>query len=147
MTNNDLDEILNLDLRQADKNEIEASLGVSWKEGLERSLDNSVITWVVIYKENIEGIFGLGQIKQIGVPWFLATDKFNEFKFAFARTSLEVVHKEMLRRYNKLVNFVDSRHLDSIKWLTWLGFKIDILHHFYFYDKNIPFYMFSKEDQ
>lgn len=138
MTKEDIVDVLALDLRKADRAEAKAALNAGSADALAYSLANSVEVWVVIHLGKIEAVFGicLG-----GIPWFLATDKFKEFKITFAKESKSMV-KALLRKYGTLQNTVDSRNEDAIKWLRWLGFIVDAENEIYLYDYNVPFYSF-----
>lgn len=141
MREDDLDEILSLDLRKADKEEAWASTGMSPAEALILSIKSAMLTWVVVHEDKIEAVFGLSYE---GAPWFVATDKFKEFSYSFAKQAKEVVGL-MLEICPKLANYVDSRHHESIKFLKWLGFDVDEEHPYYFADPSVPFYKFTKE--
>lgn len=141
----DLPEIINLRLRQADIDEIRASVGVSPAEALVSSLAWSTEAWVVIHEGKIEAVFGVSVVSDYAIPWFLATDKFKEFRFTFAKESKKVV-KELLSTYKCLSNFVSSRHKESIRWLKWLGFTVDETAPVIFQDDNVPFYQFYMKE-
>lgn len=138
----DIIEVLSLDLRQADREEAKAFVGVPPMEALVYCLEDSVDVWVVIHEDKIEGVFGVALVPGHGVPWFVATDKFREFRITFAKESKTVV-RSLLKRYEKLINFVDSRHTASIKWLRWLGFEVDEDIEHFFSDPEVPFYQFK----
>src|SRR5690625_1598985 len=111
MEDHEILSVLALDLRQADKDELKASAGdIPVSEALLLSLQASVEAWVVVHDGRIEAVFGVSEgATEYGVPWFLATDKFSEFRISFAKESREVV-RGMLDRWGFLLNFVDSRH-------------------------------------
>lgn len=145
----DLESVYSLKLRQADIDEIKASTGHDPVGALLRSVNISERVWVVVHKGKIEGVFGVAPSGTFGVPWFVATDKFSEFRYTFAKESKSLV-KEILSGYEALGNFVDSRHEESIRWLRWLGFTIMTDNGFTLYDKAAKFYYFvmfnGKED-
>lgn len=92
----------------------------------------------MIHKEQIEGVFG---ISKAGSPWFLCTDKFDEFRISFAKESKHFV-QDLLEEYGFLANFVDSRHEASIRWLKWLGFTVRDDFELLLNDPEVPFYYF-----
>jgi hypothetical protein len=141
-TSNDFETVINLSLRKHDFEECLILLDTTdSKEILTKALQTSVYTWVGLYKGQIECVFGLGELsKSIGIPWFLSTDKFNEFKITFGKQSKQVV-QTMLTLYPTLINIIDVRNTDSIHWLEWLGFTIDYYHPVYL--KGYPFYQFN----
>jgi hypothetical protein len=135
--------IASLDLREADKREARAFLGMEPMEALKLSLKYSDEIWAIIDDDKYEAFFGVCQGDGYGIPWFVSTDKFEEFKIAFARQSREYV-KYMLKRYKKLQNYVSTDNRKSIAWLKWLGFTIHPLEE-RFHDPDIFFYKFTKE--
>lgn len=138
----DIIEVLSLDLRQADRDEIKACIGTGSAEAIAWSLQNSVDAWVVIHKDKIEGVFGACLASFKGIPWFLATDKFSEFRITFMRQSLDFI-MWLIDRYEHLENYIDSRNEKSIRWLKWLGFTVDEDIEYFMDDPNVPFYKFS----
>jgi hypothetical protein len=143
MTDADLSEVLNMQLRPEDKEELKASTGLEPREALSLSIANSKITWVVIHKEKIAAIFGLGesQLSNVGVPWLLATEQFTEFSFKFARHCREVF-KVMKSYYPILINYVYSLNSQTIQWLVWLGFRINVRNPIYTPFSPHAFYLF-----
>lgn len=139
----DLQSIFALDLREADVEEIKASTGYNPVEALRFSIDLSEKVWVVIHEDKIEGVFGVVRKETGGVPWFVATDKFKEFRWTFAKESKKLV-KELLEEYGTLANFVMASHKESIKWLEWLGFKLSLVT-FPLCDPNVLFHYFVME--
>jgi hypothetical protein len=130
-----------LDLREADKKEANALSGLPWELTLYLTIAHSKYTYVGIYNENIECVFGLIELEnKVASPWFVTTDKFNSFGLTFAKESKKLF-KEWLNEYPILTNYVSSDHTESINWLKWLGFKIDEMP-IRFADPNINFYKF-----
>jgi hypothetical protein len=146
-TPDDFETVINLKLRQADADEITALTQLNVKDSLTQCIKYSKHTWVGLYNGTIECVFGLGEVNsQIGVPWFLSTDKFNEFKIAFGKESKRVVDT-MLALYPNLINLIDSRNSVSINWLKWLGFTIEYNHPIdYSGHKFYQFYLNKKGD-
>lgn len=138
----DLDEVLDLNLRTADQEEIVAATGLPVQESLLRSIAiSNGGAWVGIHKDRIEAVFGVVESPFLAVPWFVATDKFHEFWLKFVRESREFIYA-LLDRYGLLVNFVDSRHTEAIRWLRWLGFVVDETRSIILSDPDVPFFRF-----
>lgn len=138
-------EVISLDLRPEDREEIEAATGREWKRALEGSLSFSDRTWVVIHKGKIEAVFGIRILSEdIAVPWFLATKKFSSFAFRFAKKSKEVIQMWKDMGFRSLMNIVYAKNLASINWLKWLGFTVTD-EYIYLYDQVIPFRKFYME--
>ena len=134
-------EVLNMQLRELDIEELEAATGLNWKDAFKWSIRNSKHTWVIIYNRKIEGVFGLGDNDCIGVPWFVATNKFDSFSFAVGKQSKEII-KMFLEIYPYLQNYVYAKHFTAIRWLRWLGFTVNN-EYVWFYDKYVPFHKFT----
>lgn len=134
-------EVLNMQLRELDIEELEAATGWAWKKALQYSVSTSRYTWVIIYRGKIEGVFGLGDSYRIGVPWFVATNKFDSFSFAVGKQSKEII-KMFLEIYPYLQNYVYAKHFTAIRWLRWLGFTVNN-EYVWFYDKYVPFHKFT----
>lgn len=122
----DYEEVINLQLREMDIEEVRASSGgLEPREVLKLSLIASDQVWVVIHNGKIEAVFGVTKTPTSeGIPWFLTTDKFKEFTIAFAKESKKVV-QEMLKEYKRLYNVVSANHKEAIEWLEWLGFTVE----------------------
>lgn len=54
--------------------------------------------------------------------WLYSTPEVADHKFVFVRYS-QLVMKEMLRIYPRIVGVTDVKSTDSIRWLKWLGAK------------------------
>jgi len=113
-------------MRQADRDEVEASSGRSPYEALEFSLARSVIARTVLVDGRPAGMFGCGDLNILarsGAPWLLGTDDLALAPVAFLRASLDW-QRQLFERYDVLRNLVDDRNAASIRWLQWLGFKL-----------------------
>lgn len=141
----DLPVVLNLELRQSDKDELKASVGLDPADAILISLLHSTEKWVVVHDNKIEAVFGVSWVpeRQLAVPWFLGTDKIEDYSITFIRQSKKIV-EDWLDRYGVLFNLVDSRHTASIRWLKWLGFTVDEEVEVTLSDPNVPFYRFFK---
>lgn len=135
----DVPAILKMKLREADVEECSAFLGQSSRAALLNTVEHSPQLWVIIHKENIEGVFGVTNYAE---PWFVASDMFDEYWRVFARQTKRDVDM-LFTHFNYLQNYVDSRHTASIRWIKWLGFTVEDTPH-YFHDKSVPFFKFYK---
>jgi hypothetical protein len=111
-------------LRQADKQEIQATFGEGKDpvhvllEGMEWS--SPCYTILAPNNEPI-GIFGVRPVgEHNGIMWMLATDRLEDFGREFLRRSHEWVEK-LHRKYQVLGNCVDARNEVHIRWLKWIG--------------------------
>lgn len=118
---------LALNLRAADREEIAASSGHAPAEAVQYSVEVSINPWAAMDAEGVVALWGVGVgslAASVGHPWMLGTDRLS-VKY---RRELLTVAKDhvsrMRRQFTYLVNFVDARHTDSIRWLRWCGFDI-----------------------
>lgn len=114
-------------MRQADRDEIKAAYGHDPFHALMASTSLSDMLWTGFNKNEPICIFGVGTqsfMEGTGSPWMLGTDGILACKYAFVYKSALFVDS-MLARYRKLSNYVDARNHVSIRWLCWLGFKIE----------------------
>jgi len=77
-----------------------------------------------------------------GVPWALASVGWYDVSRGFLRVCRAYV-AEMQRHYRYLENLVDARNEDSIRWLVWCGFIVDI-DAIIFGPERRPFFRFHK---
>lgn len=144
----DYPRVITMKLREADAEELCNATGLpSAQEALALSLVYSKYTWVFVFKGEIEAVFGLGCCRvndeDLGNPWFMSTDKFDEFSFTFARESKRVV-SIMEAMYPKMINQVSIYHIKAIIWLQWLGFDVDQSKVYNSLLTDKPFYFFRK---
>lgn len=141
------DEVLNLQLREADKQEVRASHDMSTEEALRHSLDSSTSTWVIYYDNRIIAAFGVSKLKNtaLAMPWLLGTEDLHKIKFRIIKYSMLIIEYLMFQdeTVNCLVNFVSTKHTEAIKWLRWLGFTISDKE-MYLHDDGVSFKQFYK---
>lgn len=111
-------------LREADKQEIMAAVGLKPAPGLLHCLmESKPCLTMVGDEEEPFGMFGL-------VPdddgfsasvWMLASDDIIKYRMVFLREAQRWV-KETNKEYPVLYNSVDARNGLHIKWLRWMGF-------------------------
>ena len=94
----------------------------------------------------IFGITPMGMLSGKGSPWLLGTEDIFKVSRKFLKGSKGIV-QEWADRYKLLLNYVDVRNKQSIRWLEWLGFSIvaavpigvngEMFHPFYIGDPNV----------
>ncbi|WP_109798679.1 hypothetical protein [Novosphingobium meiothermophilum] len=112
-------------LRQADIDEIQASVGGEPAEAVRQSVACSTRCWVGLDRTGLPVVlFGVAPsvIAGVGQPWLVATDASGRERVAFARLSRPYA-EEMLEVYPVLTNFVDVRNEAALDWLVWAGFR------------------------
>ena len=114
-------------LRQADKDEIQAAVGAEPSKALMESIKLSGDTgYTVKDLETDEPLACFGTAPydmNMGVVWFLGSDElFKKSRMSFLRNSAFWVEK-LFGDFSLLFNVVDSRNKVHIRWLKWLDFK------------------------
>lgn len=110
--------------RMVDREEMLAGAGQSIADALQYGIDQSLRAWVI--EAHGRPLAAVGDTMHgigTGVPWMVTTDHVVRDARAFLRGSRAVL-MEMLQRHQLLVNYVDARNVNAIRWLAWLGFTI-----------------------
>lgn len=111
--------------RAADVAEIKACCGLDIQEALELCAQHSLRAWVI--ESSGKPLAAVGDTLAaigIGVPWMITTDHIVSDRRGFLRASRAVM-VEMFQRHIQLINYVDARNVDAIRWLSWLGATIE----------------------
>jgi hypothetical protein len=111
-------------LRQADKDEIEASSGFPPDEALGYSLGCSDLVWGLFVDGKVHALWGVAEVgPREGCVWLLGSDYFADPDNAsyLARKSRHYV-SEMKRSYDCLWNWVSAHNLLACHWIQWCGF-------------------------
>lgn len=112
--------------RPADIAELWASAHVTPLEAIKRAAALSQETWVATCDGWPICAFGVVPVSAstgLGAPWMVGTKRIEWCARGFLRASRGVV-EQMLWKWPRLVNYVDSRNRKAILWLQWLGFEI-----------------------
>lgn len=133
-------------MRKRDVDEVRAASGRSPRDALVDSLLGSSRAWTMLTERGEPyAIFGVAPwfaMPDTGAPWLLATDTFRRYpRFILANTKRYVA--EMHRDYPILMNYVDARNTDSLRWLMWSGFQFTGVVPEYGVERR-PFLRFSK---
>ena len=130
-------------LRQADKEEILASVGLTPYEALMIGYLENVIVFTIVNKNNEPvAIFGINDVgNNVGAIWLVATNKLKDIQYSFLRENKKVIDF-LNTKYKILWNFVDCRNSLHIKWLKWCGFKFINKQNYGVLNK--PFYEFIR---
>ncbi len=86
------------------------------------------------------GVVEESLIGNVGVPWMVGTSRLDQCAMTFLRYC-RVPVMEMLQTYDNLFNYVDARNKKAIRWLRWLGFKIEDPRPYGV--MNLPFHRFT----
>lgn len=117
---------LTLEMRRADRDEVEALSGRTPREVLVASVERSASAFAGLADGKLVCLFGVVPVSLIGVtgiPWLLGSDDVCAYSRQFLRRN-RVYVREMLAEFPVLTNVVDARNGVSIRWLRWLGFMM-----------------------
>ncbi len=119
--------IIASNMRELDRQECIAAIGLDPADALYYSFTGSENVWTILYKDKPIAIFGVARLSllsEVGVPWMLGTDELDQAGWPIIRFSRKII-RGLLEYYSKLENYVDARNKKSIKWLRWCGFIIE----------------------
>lgn len=115
-------------MRPADRAEMEASSGKDVVSTLHKSLGFSFVPGVAVAPDGrLMCMFGAVPYEIMGdraAPWLIGTTVLTEFPTELMRGGRRYL-TQVRQRYPKLVNYVDARNTDSVRWLRSAGFEID----------------------
>ena len=139
-------EVIAEKMRLRDVAEIEASSGLSPEDSLGASLMSSDAAWTAVDSKGkpfaMFGVTPWAIMPDTGAPWLLATDDWNKHtRYVLANTK-PYVH-QMQQLFPVLINYVDVRNVDSLRWLMWAGFKFTACEPHFGIERR-PFLRFSK---
>lgn len=135
----------NMTLRQADIDEITvASGGKNVWDAMKSAVMHSNEWTEVCFEDETDEIlmvFGLSSVDGVGVPWMVASPNVTKYTKILMRYAKKVI-KGMNEQFPLLINYVDSRNVDHIRWLQHMGFKFSGVEHMI---DRIPFKQFHME--
>lgn len=112
--------------RAADRDEIWAAEKITPEEALLNGLAMSPVTWTGVADGLPICMFGVSPwciLGAAGAPWMIGTTDIKPHARAFLKGSKKAL-EAMREPYDMLVNLVDARHVQAIRWLKWLGFTV-----------------------
>jgi len=114
-------------MRKADVDEVWAAAHRTPLEALQVSVACSSETFAGLADGRVICVFGVASatlLSVMGIPWMLGSEELPKHARAFLRRNKSYI-RWLKSEYKLLANYVDSRHTDAIRWLKWLGFKLD----------------------
>ena len=132
-------------MRQADADEAWAAGHMSPLEALEFSDRITRDTKAGLADGEVFCIFGTARASALsfnGVPWLLGTEELPKYSRGFLRLNRKYI-SQIKKEFDRLDNYVDVRNHAAIKWLRWLGFKIN--PPIAYGADNLPFHHFEME--
>jgi hypothetical protein len=130
-------------LRQADREEVEATMPGDPVDAVMLSYASSAPCWVGRWDDEpvcVMGVTPTNLMAGKGSPWMLGTDQLDRHSKALLVASREVL-QQMTNAYPDLQNYVYEKNRKSIRWLKWLGFEIHAAEPFGY--KGLPFHRFT----
>lgn len=130
----ELAEELAPNLRPGDVAEAYA-LGLHPRTALIESVEKSELAYACYLGGELSCMFGGTTFRQMpktpatplgraGLVWILTGHAVERHPRAFLRASQRVL-QALLSQWDELTNIVDSRYDASLRWISWLGFKIE----------------------
>lgn len=130
-------------MRLRDVEEVRAATGLDPHAALRHCLDGDGLFWTLLDESGPYAIYGVSHVAlDVGSPWYLATDRMYRHKRFFLRAT-PIFVRHMLDRFPVLMNYVDFRHGDSVRWLHFAGFTFDKIIPDFGYERR-PFIRFTK---
>jgi len=114
-------------MREADVTEIWLSGHRTPHQAMQEGFEMSVKAWTIMDGDTPIGMFGVSSVSllgDMGIPWLLSTDAMLKIRKQFVRESISYL-LEIHKLYPKLVNFVHAGNVQSLRWLTWMGFDFN----------------------
>lgn len=136
--------VLVANLREADRQELEAARGGEPHEAVRSALALSSHRWAMDVDGNlglVGGIVTVSLLNGIGSPWLLGTTELDRIPGALTKIGLRY-RDVALGLFPELVNYVDARNVKAIRWLKRLGFTVSDTPVPYGVSR-LPFYRFE----
>ena len=114
-------------MRQDDVNELWAAYHMKPSEALHTMLKASRDTILTgLADGRVVCMFGTCRVCAMGVtgyPWLLGAEELPKHAKAFLRLNKDYI-EYVREEFDNLVNYVDVRNKQAIRWLKWLGFTL-----------------------
>ena len=107
-------------LRQTDVQEHAAVSDLPIDAAVAFSIAHSERGFAAELDGRVAAVFGVNG----GVVWLVGTDEIAKHPVMFYRLSKKIFER-LSDGYERLFNYVDARNILSLRWLKWLGFKIE----------------------
>lgn len=138
-----LEDAINIQLRQADKDELRAGQGdIDSRQVLSESINISTERYIIVDDDgSVIGVFGVAVNGPYAHPWLLAKEQLDKHSRQFIRECRPIVDRWAMQ-YPILCNYVSSKNEVCHRWLRWLGFDIHSENPVILGDPEVPFYPF-----
>jgi hypothetical protein len=112
-------------MRAADAAEVMAASGFTPEQALLDSLKVSRWAFAVYADGEILAVWGVREMESVAVAWMLTGTAVERHRRAFWRTSKATI-AVLRQHYAVIVNAVDARYAQALRWAARLGFEIDL---------------------
>lgn len=112
--------------RQIDRVEAYYQTGRTLPDALAYAARISSEIWAGRVDGDLVALWGVGAIQPlsgIGAPWLVATDRLNDVAIPFLRRNKANLDR-LRQSYDVLRNVVYAENTSAIRWLKWMGFKM-----------------------
>lgn len=130
-------------IRQQDKDELHAAAYATPEQCMRLGMAHAAEAWVGLADGVpfcMVGITDMGGLAGMACPWMVATTDLPFHARPFLRESRKMVRR-WVAEYEYLMNYVDCRNTDAIRWLKWLGFEFEEARAYG--PEGLPFYRFE----
>ena len=113
-------------MNKDDRNEVIAATGdQDMLRVINDSVTRSAMCWAFQPADEPVCLFGVVPLSMLGAgsPWLLSTGRILEYPRPLLKGGRACV-AHMLAEFPYLVNYVDARHVRSLRWLARLGFTV-----------------------
>jgi hypothetical protein len=117
-------------MRAPEVAEVRASDGYGPLEALLESLDHSERAYTALFGGEVACMWGVEHVRysalsgRVGAAWLLTTPLVERYPVTFIRHCREELDK-LFETYDLLVNAIDGRHVQAVRWAARLGFPMD----------------------
>lgn len=110
--------------RQADIDEMRDGAGATIEQALQDGLSRSISCLVIMAGDlPLAALGDAAHDDTLGVPWLISTVHIHRHARGFLRACRPLL-ADMLTRHQRLLNLIDARNTNAIRWLEWLGFEM-----------------------
>ena len=114
-------------MRKPDVDEVWAGWHKTPLEALRSSVKYTKQSWTGLANGRVVCMFGIAQpsiLSYAGTPWLLGSEELPKHFRTFLRGN-KIYIKAIKKEFEFLENYVDTRNVIAIRWLKWLGFKLN----------------------
>jgi hypothetical protein len=115
-------------LRQADLNELHASMGQPPLEALSKSVRISAEAYTLMWDRLPVALMGhLPSSREYGIVWMMGTDRIKDCALPFARGCKEFLDR-FAHQYPYVCNIAHTKNTLHLRWLAWMGCEFHETH-------------------